>query len=156
MEHLVQELNQIIEAYATKFNTIPDAEFSAKPNPDKWSRKEVLGHLIDSAQSNLRRFVCAQYEASPSKIVYDQNYWVIANAYQYAPKEDVIMLWKLINKRIADVLKTMPAKKYIRESDTGKESVQLHSLAWLARDYVKHMKHHINQIIPMSFDIVYS
>src|SRR3954469_17821117 len=148
MQQLIQELNQIIETYAAQFNAIADSDFSAKPNPLKWSKKEVLGHLIDSAQSNLRRFVCGQYELSPPNITYDQNFWVTANDYEHAPKEDVILLWKLINRRIAAILKNMPPENYDRECDTGKQSVQLHTLAWLADDYVRHMKHHLNQIIP--------
>jgi predicted adenine nucleotide alpha hydrolase (AANH) superfamily ATPase len=68
---------------------------------------------------------------------------------------DVIALWKLMNERIAAVLTHMPEKNYKRNSDTGKMAVQLHTLEFLAEDYVKHLKHHINQVIPNSFDIVY-
>ena len=155
MEHVTKELREIVNAYSQKISAIADLEFSHKPSPVKWSKKEVLGHLIDSAQNNLRRFICGQYEKVPSKIVYDQDFWVKANSYQNAKKEEVISLWKLVNQRIADVLTQMPAGHYQRESDTGKDSVQLHPLKWLAEDYVKHMKHHLNQIIPGSYDIVY-
>ena len=155
MENVVKELLEILKTYSVKIGTITDAEFSRKHAPLKWSKKEVLGHLVDSAQNNLRRFICGQYEKTPSKIVYDQDFWVRANGYQSATKEDVIALWKLVNQRIADVLTQMPADNYERESDTGKDAVQLHALKWLAEDYVKHMKHHLNQIIPGSYDIVY-
>lgn len=155
MKATVNELNKIVNEYSLRISTISDQEFSAKPLPNKWSKKEVLGHLIDSAQNNLRRFVCGQYESTPPKIVYDQDYWVKANNYQQTNGTEVIAMWKLINNQIATILETMPSSSYPKECDTGKNSVTLHSLEWLADDYVKHLKHHLNQIIPNSFDIVY-
>ena len=148
------ELSSIIEEYTKKIGDLSDISFSAKSDPKKWSKKEVLGHLIDSANSNHRRFVCGQYETSP-KIVYDQEFWVTANNYQNSKKENVIQLWRLVNEQICDVLRTMPDQNTNLMCDTGKDTIQLHSIAWIAEDYVKHMKHHLNQILPGSFNISY-
>lgn|SRR5262245_36761764 len=155
MINVVTELEQLITEFSSKINTLPDAEFSAKPTPGKWSQKEVLGHLIDSAHNNLRRFVCGQYERVPPKIIYEQEFWVTANGYQHAKKEELILLWQLVNQRICDILKNMPQRNHERQCDTGRDTVVLHSLQWLAEDYVKHMKHHLNQILPESFDVLY-
>ena len=155
MEKTIKELQQIIDAYSQKISAIPEAEFSNKYAPNKWSKKEVLGHLTDSAQNNLRRFICGQYDTTPSKIVYEQDFWVNANNYQGKESSDVILLWRLINGQICSVLRTMPTANYTRSCDTGKKGEQLHSLQWLAEDYVKHLKHHLNQIIPGSYDIIY-
>src|SRR5436190_4538403 len=131
MENVVKELRSVVEAYSQKFSQISDADFFAKPNPTKWSKKEVVGHLIDSAQNNLRRFVVGQYESTPSKITYEQDFWVAANGYQQMSSMDVIALWKLMNERIVAVLTNMPEKNYKRNSDTGKMAVQLHTLEFL-------------------------
>jgi hypothetical protein len=155
MQNTIHELHQIVSEYAVKIADINEQEFSAKPLSHKWSKKEVLGHLIDSAQSNLRRFVCAQYESAPPKIGYDQDYWVKANGYQSLSSNNVIQLWQLINGQIESVLTNMPASSYEKTCDTGKESPQLRTLEWLAADYVKHMKHHLNQVIAGSFNIQY-
>lgn len=155
MKAIVEELRTIVTEYASRFSSINDAEFSNKPLPNKWSKKEVVGHLIDSAQNNLRRFIVSQYEAAPPNIVYDQNFWVQANGYQRMTKEDVIELWRQVNLRICDVLKNMPEQNYTKKSNTGKTVEELHTLEWLAADYVKHMKHHINQVIPNAFAITY-
>ncbi|NOT77226.1 MAG: DinB family protein [Cyclobacteriaceae bacterium] len=154
MKKTINELQEIVIAYSERFTRISESDFVNRPAPEKWSKKEVVGHLIDSAQSNLRRFVVAQYEANP-KITYDQNFWVTSNDYQHQPSTDVIQLWKLLNLQICAVLKSMSVENYTRTADTGKQSVQLHTLEWLAEDYVKHLKHHINQIIPASFNITY-
>jgi hypothetical protein len=155
MNATAQELQDLVTEYESKFNALSEADFSYKSNPKKWSRKEVVGHLIDSALNNLRRFIVGQYEAEPVNIIYDQDFWVAANGYQLMKKEEVITLWKLVNERICTVLTNMPETNYRKEVNTGKTEVQLHSLQWLANDYVKHMKHHLNQVVPGSFDIIY-
>jgi hypothetical protein len=151
MKIVIRELRDIVNAYTKKIEAIPEAEFSAKPLPYKWSKKEVLGHLIDSAQNNLRRFIVGQYEAQPPFIAYQQDFWVVSNQYQQMNKEDVIQLWRLINLRICAVLENMPVENYTKQCNSG----TLHTLQWLAEDYEKHMKHHINQIISGSFDVIY-
>jgi hypothetical protein len=62
-----------------------------------------------------------------------------------------IDLWRLMNVRICAVLAVMPSENYEKECNTG----SLHTLEWLAAEYVKHLKHHINQIISGSFDVIY-
>lgn len=151
MKREIQELQTIVIEYSKRFREMNDAEFSDKPLPHKWSRKEVLGHLIDSAQNNLRRFICSQYESEPPFIVYQQDFWVASNQYQISDKEDVVSLWRLLNLRICAVLDQMPPENYSKQCNTG----GLHTLEWLASDYIKHLKHHINQIISGSFDVIY-
>ena len=151
MKNVIHELREIVSDYSGKINALTDAEFSDKPLPDKWSRKEVIGHLVDSAQNNLRRFICGQYETPAPLIVYDQDFWVNANQYQNMDRQDIIQLWRLLNLRICAVLENMPEGNYGKECNTG----TLRSIEWLAADYVKHMKHHINQVISRSFDVTY-
>lgn len=150
------ELRLLITTYSTAFTALQEEEFGAKPNPQKWSKKEIVGHLIDSAQNNLRRFIVGQYESTPPHIVYDQDFWVKANNYQNMTSMDVIVMWMLVNFRISEVLDAMPEENYNKQCNTSKGEPQLYTLEWLAQDYVRHMKHHINQIVPGSFDIKYN
>lgn len=152
MKNTACELHEIISDYELKINALSELEFSVKPFPNKWSKKEVVGHLIDSAQNNLRRFVCGQYETQPPTIVYHQDFWVKSMGYQHMSSKDVIQLWKLLNFRICEVLANMSEANYKKECNTG----GLHTLEWLATDYVKHLKHHLNQIISGSFDVIYT
>ncbi len=154
MKNTIEELSDIIKEFTIKMVAISDVQFSDKPNPTKWSKKEVVGHLIDSGHNNLRRFICGQYESSP-KITYDQDIWVTANNYGGLQKEPVIQLWRLLNEQICEVLRAMPEQNSKHMCNTGKNQVELHSIEWLAGDYVKHLKHHLNQIIPASFPISY-
>lgn len=155
MKSIAIELEGIVNTFSEKFASMSEIDFSAKPDTSKWSKKEVVGHLIDSAENNLRRFICSQYESQPPKIRYDQNFWVTANNYVSAPSDGVIENWRLINLKICRVLSQMPPQNHSKLCDTGKDASNLHSIEWIADDYLKHLKHHVNQIIAGSFDIIY-
>lgn len=120
-----------------------------KPSPVKWSKKEIIGHLIDSAHSNARRFVVAQYEDNP-EIIYNQDKWVAICNYQQWDSLSLIRLWCLLNWQICEILKNMPAEAAQRSCMTQ----ELHTLEWLANDYIKHLKHHLHQVLglePVSY-----
>lgn len=155
MKNSGRELHSIVQMYLPQLNALTKEAFLAKPLPNKWSKSEVLGHLIDSAQNNLRRFICAQYESEPPQILYNQDFWVGINDYQSMSKSDLIQLWRLINERICAVCEATSDNKYENLCNTGRERQELHTIAWLAADYVKHLKHHLNQIFPNAFDVVY-
>jgi hypothetical protein len=155
MIHVVAELNSIVAEYSKKISALPEQHFSEKSFAAKWSKKEVLGHLIDSGQNNLRRFITGQYESSPPRIFYDQDFWVKANDYEHKKSKDVIALWRLVNDQICSVLHSMPPGHFSMLVDVGRIESKKLSLQFLAEDYVKHMKHHLNQILPGSYNIEY-
>ncbi len=147
MKKSIEQFEQQLSYYIEKLFEIPDDEFSFKAAPGKWSKSEELGHLIDSAHNNLRRFIVGQYETNP-KIVYDQNFWVGVSNYQQM-NTDLISYWELLNLQICEVLKSMPEKNYSSTVDTGKGTVELHTIEWLAQDYVKHAQHHLHHILEL-------
>lgn len=150
MRKTVEDLRSITREYSSKLAQLSEDEMRERPHPDKWSRKEVIGHLIDSAQNNLRRFIVGQYDQS-TYIVYEQDFWVKANYYHAMHTPDLIALWRLLNERIATVLETMPDNLRANTLNTG----ETHTLEWIGADYVKHLKHHLNQVFKNAFDITY-
>jgi hypothetical protein len=138
------ELEKIITLHLPHLKKIGEVEYSFKPSPAKWSKKEILGHLIDSAQSNIRRFVVAQYEESPF-IKYNQDKWVTIANYQQWDTPDIINLWYLLNKQICHILNSTPENMYQRNCQTE----SLHTIEWLASDYVRHLKHHLHVILDL-------
>jgi len=142
MQTIIAELEKIINDYSPQLTQPGEEDLADKPSPVKWSGKECLGHLIDSAQNNIRRFVVAQYEDKPF-IVYEQEKWVTAADYQNYPLKDLIDLWVLLNKHIVIILKKMPEEDLNREVQTQ----NLHSIKWLAADYNKHLLHHLHQVL---------
>jgi hypothetical protein len=142
MKSTAAELENIINLHLSNLKDITEEEYSLKPSPAKWSKKEILGHLIDSAQSNIRRFVVAQYEENPF-IKYNQDKWVSIANYQQWDTPDIINLWYLLNKQVCHILNNTPANMYNRTSQTDAS----HSIEWLAADYVKHLRHHLHVIL---------
>ena len=148
MKEIAAELGFIIKQYGKKLVDIPAESFSARPAPGKWSKKEELGHLLDSAHSNLRRFVVSQHEIDPN-IVYDQEGWAKALGYQDQEQEKMIHLWVLMNEQICAALINMPTESETRTCNTGKKSPEIHTLRWLAEDYVRHLLHHLHHILEL-------
>jgi hypothetical protein len=146
MKAVTEALENIINSYAVQFLNFTEAELSSRPAPGKWSKKEIIGHLIDSAQNNARRFIVTQYETNPH-VVYAQNDWVTIQNYQEYNSKDLITLWQLVNKHIVVILKNMTEEKYALRCNTGKEQEQWHTISFLAKDYITHHLHHLKQII---------
>lgn len=123
-----------------------DIDWAYKASPVKWSKKEVIGHLIDSAQINLQRFVRCTYEEN-FRLTYDQVEWVTAARYQNANVDGLIELWALLNLQIVRVLENYPADRWSARCDNSKKEPNLQTVEWLAADYVDHMLHHLKDIL---------
>lgn len=135
-------LNYLLDHIPAKLLAIDAADFSRKPAPGKWSQKEIIGHLIDSAANNHQRFVRAQFEDIPY-IKYDQDNWNAASRYNDMDGTHVIQFWEQYNRHLIEVVKRIPEQDMQRLCNNGGEIPV--TLAWLLEDYVKHMEHHLRQ-----------
>lgn len=142
MNTIALKLEKIIDEFFLKLNGLTDAESVYKPSPEKWSKKEIIGHLVDSAHNNIRRFIVAQYEENPS-IIYNQDKWVAINNYQHQPLDHVIQLWYIINKQMVSILRNTSDE--MAQQTCKSEAV--HTIEWLASDYIKHLLHHLHQLL---------
>lgn len=140
-----QVLKNIIDAELQRFQNISEQEWSYKSSQEKWSKKEIIGHLCDSALTNIRRFVVTQYKENEN-IVYDQNFWVKAQNYQNVPTTDLIDLWKSLNYQIVHVVENIPDEALQRNCDTTKTKPQVFTLEFIINDYVDHLQHHLKAI----------
>ena len=145
MQPTILNLEKIIHNYVRRLATMPEPVYATKPQPDKWSKKEILGHLVDSAQNNIRRFIVAQYEDGPT-IRYAQDTWVECSNYQGYPIGDLVTLWTLLNRHIVIVLRQMSPAAAQRPCSMGG---QPQSLEWVAADYCNHTLHHLHQILDL-------
>jgi hypothetical protein len=144
-----KEIIQIVGQFQDEFNRVSENDWTNKPNATKWSKKEILGHLIDSAMNNLRRVIVSQYKQN-DKIYYLQDEWVKSQNYQQANVEELIMLWVLINKQFARAIENIPVEKLSNTCDTGRQQEEIHSVRFLIDDYIVHLKHHLDQILKIN------
>ncbi|UKB84497.1 DinB family protein [Chryseobacterium sp. MEBOG06] len=140
-----QILRDITDNELQRFQNITEVEWSEKISPDKWSKKEIIGHLCDSAFTNIRRFVVTQYKENEN-IVYDQNAWVKAQDYQNVPTLDLIHLWKALNDQIAHIVENIPDTALQRTCDTTKTEPRVLTLEFMINDYLNHLQHHLKAI----------
>jgi hypothetical protein len=143
-EEAINRLQQLCDTIPQLLFEIEEHEFSFKPRPEKWSKKEIIGHLIDSATNNHHRFIRAQFEHVP-KIVYDQNKWNAAGFYQEMHSHQIISFWTAYNRQLIELIKRIPQHILMNEVDTGGESNR--TLEFLITDYVSHLEHHLRQVV---------
>jgi hypothetical protein len=144
IEQSVQRLQYLCSIIPPLLTQLSEDEFSYKVTPEKWSKKEVLGHLIDSATNNHQRFVRVQFEDVPV-IIYNQNKW---NQYSYHTKlnsAQFITFWEAYNRQLAELITHIPPKNILRECSIGKKDNV--TLEWLIVDYVRHLEHHLKQLV---------
>ncbi|WP_177764931.1 GNAT family N-acetyltransferase [Flavobacterium sp. I3-2] len=142
---VIDRLEELIEIIPPKLTEINELNFSFKSSPEKWSKKEILGHLIDSATNNHQRFLRAQFENSPT-IWYDQNNWVEKSNYQNIDKQHLIDFWTNYNKHLVHIIKSINVENLKNKCKT-KDRSDL-TIEFLICDYIEHLEHHLEQIIP--------
>lgn len=145
MIEIIEKLEYYLKTIPGKVLEIEDTSVNHKPGPEKWSKKEILGHLVDSAINNLQRLICVQYEPGV-KIVYDQDQWVKIQNYQALDIESVVELWYIMNQQFIRIVKSFPSEKINLKIDTGKEKAEILTAEFLIGDYLAHMEHHLKQI----------
>jgi hypothetical protein len=145
----MQRLEIHIETFPGKLKQIASEKLLKRPAPGKWSKQEIIGHLIDSAINNLKRFTEIQFLPRPYTVIsYKQNELVIVNDYQNLPLQHLLDLWQALNRQIVLVVKNIPVKKLDYQVDPQYEMKELKTLSWIICDYVAHMEHHFRQIFP--------
>jgi hypothetical protein len=144
MEELSKKLVDAIESAEPILRQVSDAESGKPALKGGWSRKQVIGHLIDSASNNHQRFVRAALRGSLEFPKYDQDGCVRVQAVESAPWPLLVTLWKNYNLYLAHVVAHLPASQLEAPCRIG--ASQPVTLKFLAEDYLTHLLHHLNQI----------
>jgi len=141
-----------------RLRAISPEESARKSSPDKWSIKEVLGHLIDSAANNHQRFVRAQFTDDLVFPGYEQEKWVSSQNYYEENWSDMVQLWSSYNLHLLHVIAAIPEASLMRARIRHNlDQIALHpvdkkdptTLDYFVRDYLVHMKHHLDHISAM-------
>jgi hypothetical protein len=141
-QHLLDTISTVIPL----LQQISDTDASIKASPNKWSYKEIIGHLIDSAGNNQQKFVRCIQQSGIHMPPYEQDRWVAIQHYNDANWADVLATWFEVNRHIAHIIQHIPADTLQNEIYIGDKGP--FSLEFIVRDYPEHLKHHLKAILP--------
>ena len=154
-EQFLEDFRETIVSAKARLSDISETQSRQKNSPDDWSPVEVLGHLIDSATNNHQRFVRAQFTDDLVFPGYEQERWVSSQKYSDESWSEVIQLWSSYNLHLVHVASAIPEDVLTKpRSNHTLDQIAFNlvdksdpaTLEYLIRDYLDHLRHHLNQI----------
>ena len=159
MASIASEFRRTLDDATRRLAQLTEQEVARRPSPGKWSPKEILGHLVDSAANNHARFILAQGRGDLDFPGYEQERWVSSQRYQDEPWTEIFALWTAYNRHIIHVVSVIPGD----ELTAKRAKHSLAKIAWqqvdprqpatlefLITDYVAHLRHHLSQIYALT------
>jgi len=145
MKQAIQKIEELINKGENWFSNHPESATELPIAPGKWSKKQILGHLIDSAINNLQRFTEIGYQPQPYIYrPYNQIELVAANQYQSAKIKELLPLWISLNKQIKCVMESQTEERLKLKIQLDENSFT--DLRFIMMDYPEHLEHHVNQL----------
>lgn len=140
----IKRLEYLCDTIPKLLTEIGEPAFSLKPTQNKWSKKEIIGHLIDSATNNHQRFVRGQFEETPT-IVYNQDKWNEYSFHQQIDGQQIINFWAISNRQLIEFVRRIPQENLQRERNSRDN--KSYTLDFLFNDCVEHLEHHLRQVV---------
>ena len=144
MANWAERLQMAVKDGEAQLRSVSDSEASTALGGKRWTKKEELGHLIDSATNNRVRFIKGALEGQYTGPVYDGRGWVELGGFANMDWSDLIELWARLNRALATVLSRIPPEKLTAECRVGE--LKPVTLGFLIEDYVHHMQHHLDHL----------
>lgn len=145
MKDIAREIKVTVDEVSIRLSRMTADHVSAKDRPDKWSKKEILGHLIDSAANNHQRFVRAAYNAAAAFPPYSQTDWVQIQRYNESEWGELVALWVAYNHHLSSLIERIPGEALSSPCNIGKaEPVPLE---FVIKDYLRHLRLHVSALL---------
>jgi hypothetical protein len=142
---LAQMLRRKIDDNLPHLRALTDETASTPRGSDKWSAKQELGHLIDSASNNHMRFVHAAIGPEFRGPSYQQESWVRVHRYEELPWETLVGFWSQYNLLLAHLVEGLSEERLGGMCYIGSHPAA--PLRHVVEDYAVHMQHHLDQLL---------
>jgi hypothetical protein len=141
---LARQFRADIEALDLSLSGLP-AELAEVPwRPGGWTRKQIVGHLLDSCTNNRQRFVRAAIDGAYAGPGYTQDAWVAAHGYADLEWGTLLRWWRTEHEILAAVVDRIPEDRLAARCTVGSDKPV--TLRFLIEDYIAHQKHHFAQL----------
>lgn len=141
---LSRTFRQRLEQAAARLSAVGEQQAAETYRPGGWLRKEVLGHLLDSAANNHQRFVRATLDGHYAGPGYQQEAWVRLHGYAEMPWNALLGSWRDRNAVLARIVERIPEERLNASCAIGDDSPV--TLRFVIEDYLRHLDHHVDQI----------
>lgn len=131
---------EIVESFYNKLISVESDITGVKLAEDKWSLKEIVGHLIDSASNNHQRFVRLQISDLLDFPPYQGEVWVNNQKHNSMNWGMLISLWYNYNLLLLNIINEIDSSKL--ENVWIKEEAAI-PLSELIIHYFRHLELHI-------------
>lgn len=146
MQQTANHLRETIGQALPILKEISEIEASHKINITKWSKKEIIGHLIDSACNNQQKFVRTMAQQHLNFVGYEQDFWVSSQHYNTRTWLELIDFWASYNLHIAHIIEYVDSE--VLQNTISINNSAPFTLEFIMKDYTEHLKHHLKQILP--------
>jgi hypothetical protein len=140
-----RRLESVVKSAYSRLAQLAEDDVRAAPAGMNWTRKQILGHLIDSASNNHQRFVRSQLEADITFPPYEQDGWIAAQRYDDRPWGELLLLWRSYNLHLVHLISVVPDAKLQNRCVVRADEPD--TLGHHMTDYVRHLEHHLGQIL---------
>ena len=158
-EQFLRDFRDTILSATDRLRAISQEQSRRGTSEDNWAPIEILGHLVDSAANNHQRFVRAQFTGDLAFPGYEQERWVSAQKYREESWLDLIQLWSSYNLHLLHAVSVIPENILAKARENHSldqiafnliDSSKPATLEYLIRDYVVHLRHHLDQIFEVT------
>jgi hypothetical protein len=140
----IDHLDRLVVEVPDRLMRVAGTTATLRPQPGRWSKKEILGHLIDSAVNNLQRFVLLQQEATVRLPIYNPDRWVGIQRHRARNWRELVDEWVILNRHLLHVLHHVDPLTLHHVWIDGDNA----TLSFLIIDYVAHLREHLQEIAP--------
>ena len=145
MKEIARQIRSLISKVEPQLSRMNHDDVGLKPASYDWSKKEILGHLIDSAANNHQRFVRAVNKVAVQFPTYDQDEWVRIQRYNETSWSFLVTFWSAYNNHLSHIIECIPEDAESSPCNIGKEEPV--TLEFVVKDYLRHLQHHLKDIL---------
>lgn len=142
-KQLSEQLRTVVAGGMAWLKKIPDADAARPEREGKWSAKQVIGHLIDSAVNNLGRIVRMQVAQGAKLPGYQQEEWVAVQHHAQREWGQLLQAWDVLNAHVAWAVAHVEKTQLTNRGEVAGTEL---TLGFLIEDYIAHMEHHLQAL----------